>query len=98
MVLELKDAGLSVAEEKPLVVYYKGNILGNYKADIIVEDRVIIELKAQSTLTIADSQQLVNYLSTTGIPYGVLINFGSDFIQFYPKSVEYPQPQWMSKI
>ncbi len=79
--IELKDAGLSVETEVPFDVSYKGHIVGSYKADMIVEQKVVVELKATNTLAPVNEAQLVNYLTASGIDDGVLINFGSEHIQ-----------------
>jgi GxxExxY protein len=76
MFLELKQQGLKVSTEVPFHVTYKGHVLGDFRADIVVEDRVILELKAIEHLNKAHEIQLVNYLMTTGIDVGLLINFG----------------------
>ena len=79
--IELTEAGLSVATEVPFNVSYKGHIVGAYKADMVVEQRVVVELKAINTLVPVNEVQLVNYLTATGIDDGILINFGSERIQ-----------------
>ena len=79
--IELKDAGFSVETEVPFDVSYKGHIVGSYKADMIVEQKVVVELKATNTLAPVNEVQLVNYLTASGIDDGVLINFGSEHIQ-----------------
>ena len=79
--IELTDAGLSVATEVPFTVSYKGHIVGSYKADMIVDGKVIVELKATNSLVPINEAQLVNYLTATGIDDGILINFGSERIQ-----------------
>ena len=79
--IELTEAGLSVETEVHFNVSYKGHIVGSYKADMIVEKKVVVELKAISTLTPVNEVQLVNYLTATGIDDGILINFGSERIQ-----------------
>jgi len=76
LVLELQDMGLKVESQKELEVFYKGISVGKYRSDIIVENKVIIELKAVSQLTKAHEVQLVNYLKTTNIEIGLLVNFG----------------------
>lgn len=78
MMIELADAGLNAQEEVKIEVKYKGQIVGNYCADIIVEDRLIVELKAVKHLSKAFEAQLVNYLTATGIDDGLLINFGTE--------------------
>ena len=74
--LELKASGLVVESQVPLSVTYRDHIVGEYYADLIVEDKVICELKAVEVLKKAHEVQLVNYLVVTGIDVGVLINFG----------------------
>ena len=75
---ELVSMGLKCECEKPLDVYYKGDIVGHFVTDILVEDSVIIELKAVKALKEEHEWQLVNYLTATGIEVGLLINFGHD--------------------
>lgn len=83
--IELESNGLSVEKEIPINVYYNNAIVGEFRADIVVEKRVIIELKAVQHLTTAYEAQLVNYLTATGIEHGILINFGSEKIEIKRK-------------
>ncbi|MBN1391533.1 MAG: GxxExxY protein [Sedimentisphaerales bacterium] len=76
MVLELRKMGLDVAPEKPISVYYDGQVVGEYFADIVVADKVILEIKAVQTTSPAHEAQLVNYLKATKIDVGLLLNFG----------------------
>ena len=76
LMLELKASGLVVESQVPLSVTYRDHIVGEYYADLIVEGKVICELKAVDVLKKAHEVQLVNYLVATGIDVGVLINFG----------------------
>ena len=74
----LEKVGLKVAAQVPLVVRDEdGFVIGNYEADLIVANRVIVELKHVSKLIPQHEAQLINYLCTTGIEHGLLINFGS---------------------
>ena len=57
-------------------VYFEGQIMGDYVADILIEGNVILEIKAVSELTKAHEVQLVNYLKATGVKVGLLVNFG----------------------
>ncbi|MDD5367624.1 MAG: GxxExxY protein [Anaerolineaceae bacterium] len=68
-------------QQVPLPICYKGTSVGNYIADMVVDDKVVVELKAIKTLTDADEAQLINYLKLTGIKVGLLINFGSQSLQ-----------------
>lgn len=77
LLIELREAGLKVEDEVEMPVRYKGHIIGDFRADIVVEGCVIIELKAVAQLLPAHAIQLVNYLSVSGINNGLLINFGS---------------------
>lgn len=76
LLIELKKSGLSAEKEKRIQVYYDDQIVGDYIADIIVEDKVILELKSVKDLHEAHNAQLINYLKATGIEIGLLINFG----------------------
>ena len=76
LMIELKRMGLKVTSEMPIKVYYRNEIVGEYIADIIVEDKVILELKVVKDLAEIHEVQLVNYLKATGIKVGLLINFG----------------------
>ncbi len=77
LIIELKNIGLNVDIEKEIKVNYKGTIIGNFRADIVVEDKVIIEIKAISALNSQHEAQLLNYLKATGIRVGLLVNFGN---------------------
>jgi len=76
LLIELLKAGLRAEKEKKIQVYYDTQLVGDYMVDIIVEDKVILELKSVKELHPAHSAQLVNYLKATGIEVGLLINFG----------------------
>ena len=76
LIIELLKTGLNVEKEKPIKVLYENQIVGDYIADLIVEETVILELKAVKELHAAHEVQLVNYLKATGIEIGLLINFG----------------------
>ena len=83
--VELKLLGFTIQSEVPLDVIYKGHIVGEFRADIVVENSIIIELKAVSQLTVQHELQLVNYLTCTGIDDGILVNFGSEKLQIKRK-------------
>ncbi len=73
---ELVSNGLSCARQKKIDVFYKGKLVGEYYADIITEDKVIIELKAAEAICEEHEFQLINYLKATNIEIGLLLNFG----------------------
>ena len=76
LVHELRKAGLRVAQQFPLKIYYDNIVVGDYIADILVEESVIVELKAVSSLNDAHVAQCLNYLKATGLVLALL--FGSD--------------------
>ena len=92
MVIELRKNGLEFETEKPVTVYYDDIPVGEYRTDIIVDNQVIMELKATQTLSVANELQLVNYLTATGIDNGLLINFGSNSIEIKRKFRIYRKP------
>ena len=76
LVIELKKEGLDVRQQIPIKVHYEGKVIGDYIADLIVEDKVIVEVKAVKRLDRVHETQLVNYLKAVNIEVGLLINFG----------------------
>ena len=76
LLIELLKSGLQAEKEKRIKVYYNDHLVGEYAADIIVENKVILELKSVKDLHPAHSAQLINYLKATGIEIGLLVNFG----------------------
>ena len=74
--IELRKAGLKVYAQQPIDVYYDNEVVGEYYADIIVDNKIIIELKAIEALKEVHGNQLVNYLKATDIEIGLLLNFG----------------------
>ncbi|MCD8387970.1 MAG: GxxExxY protein [Bacteroidales bacterium] len=78
LMIELADHGISAQSQVKLPVFYKGHKVGNYRADIIVDGRVIIEMKACDATITAHKVQLVNYLKITGIDEGIILNYGEN--------------------
>lgn len=74
--IELCKSGLTVKQQNPISVYYGDEIIGDFVVDLLVEDRLIIEVKAITKLNKQHEVQLVNYLTATGVNTGLLINFG----------------------
>lgn len=74
---ELTLAGVRVERQKALDVTYKGRVVGRYVADILVEDRLLLELKAVSRLVPEHKAQVINYLKAIGVNVALLINFGT---------------------
>jgi GxxExxY protein len=81
LLIELREAGLTAESQVPLDVHYHGQLVGNFFADIIVDNSVILELKAIEKLAKVHEVQLVNYLVATGKPVGLLINFGPSEVE-----------------
>ena len=72
----LLDEGLKCETEKPIKVYFDGRVVGDYRADILVENCIILELKATEEFNTSFDSQLINYLKATDIEVGYVLNFG----------------------
>ena len=81
LVHELRSAGLNAEPQTPIPVRYKGAVVGDYFADILVERAVVCEIKASGDLATAHQAQLLHYLKATGIEVGLLLNFGRPSVQ-----------------
>ena len=75
LLIELKNRGLKTERQVPITVSYKDNVVGEYLADLLVEDKVIVELKTVENLDKNHEAQLLNYLKATGLHVGLLVNF-----------------------
>ena len=78
LLIELKKMGFHCLSEYPIKVHYDGTEVGNYFADIIVDESVVIEIKAKEVLHEDHEYQLINYLKATEIEVGLLLNFGKN--------------------
>ena len=76
LAIELRESGLRVEQQHPIKVFYNNNLVGEFVADLLVEDRVIVEIKAAKTLDDFHSAQCMNYLKATGLKVCLLVNFG----------------------
>jgi len=85
LVFELKKHGLEVTQQVAIQVHYEGQPVGDYFADLLVEDKVVVELKAVEEIIKAHENQLVNYLKATNLEVGLILNFG-------------PEPKFKRKI
>ncbi len=83
--IELSKTGLLVEQQIPINVFYEGEIVGEYFADLLVDDKVIVELKSSANLNPQHEAQLIKYLKATNIEIGLLLNFG-------------PEPKFIRKI
>ncbi len=75
LMFELPNRGLKAKNQVPIKVKYKGNEVGEYFADIVVEDQIILEIKTVDSLQKIHEAQLLNYLKATGFKVGILVNF-----------------------
>lgn len=82
IVIVLRQKGMKVEVEKPIMVMFRGQFVGQFYADLFVDDKVIVELKAVSALAPEHSAQVINYLKATGIEVGLLVNVGRPKIEF----------------
>lgn len=82
MQVELELRGLNTEIEKDIQVQYKKQIVGNYRADILVNNCVLVELKVAPMIDIRDEAQLLNTLKAMGIKVGLLLNFGKDKVEY----------------
>ena len=89
LLIELNKQGIPVRSQEPIKVYYNDQIVGDFYADILVENQLIIELKSVAQLNAAHEVQLVNYLQATGIEDGLLINFSADKVEVKRKYATY---------
>lgn len=79
--LELEKNGILYKEQVPVEVFYKGCGVGSFRLDLIVDDKIIVEIKAVNELNDLFRQQLLSYLKATGYQLGILINFGNTKVQ-----------------
>ncbi len=77
MMIEFKREGILAVSQSPIKVFYDGEVIGEYYADILVDNKVIVEIKAAKRLVEENEAQLLNYLKATDIEVGLLLNFGT---------------------
>ncbi|MBI5184809.1 MAG: GxxExxY protein [Nitrospinae bacterium] len=82
LLLALKDKDLKAQAQFPISVKFRGAVVGEFYADILVENMVIIEIKAIKKLAPEHQAQLINYLKATGIEVGLLVNFGNPKLEY----------------
>lgn len=82
LLIALREKGLEAESQVPISVQYRGKCVGEYFADIVVNREVILEIKAVSELRPEHVAQILNYLRATGMPLGLLINFGKARMQY----------------
>lgn len=89
---ELTTAGIPFQSQALLEVKYKGKSAGTFIADLIVEEKLLLELKAVEGIATAHEVQLVNYLNATGLDLGLVLNFGATKLQIKRKFRKYMRP------
>ncbi len=82
MLVALAGAGLKARSQEPIEVYFRRRPVGEFFADIVVEEKVIVELKAVRTLISVHEAQVINYLKATGMEVGLLMNFGNPKLEY----------------
>ena len=82
LLLALRQKGLSAVSQHPITVRFRGQSVGDFFADLLVENKVIVELKAVKAITPEHQAQAINYLNATGIEVGLLINFGNQKLEY----------------
>ena len=85
LIWELQKLGLKIDAQRPITVRYDGQVVGVFTADLLVNESLILELKANQLLAKAHEVQLVNYLAATGIDEGLLLNFGAEKLEYKRK-------------
>lgn len=85
LIWELQKLGLKIDAQRPITVRYDGQVVGLFTADLLVNESLILELKANQLLAKAHEVQLVNYLVATGIDEGLLLNFGAEKLEYKRK-------------
>lgn len=85
LTIALNESGLKAERQVPISVRFRGHCVGEYRADLVVEDLLTLEIKAQAALSPINEAQLLNYLKATGMQVGLLLNFG-------------PKPQFKRRI
>lgn len=85
LAIELRKLGIPFQRQTPVQVWYDGEIVGDFDADMLVDGRLMVELKSTRTLAVAHEVQLVNYLTATRIDDGLLLNFGPEKVEIKRK-------------
>jgi GxxExxY protein len=91
LLLALRQKGLAAVAQSPAHVMFRGECVGEFYADILVEEKVIVELKAVKAIAPEHQAQIINYLNATGIEVGLLINFGNPKLEYkrFTRSKDY---------
>ena len=82
MMVLLRREGIHAKQQAPITVYFDGEVVGDYYADILVEDKIILELKAIEKIIDVHRAQTLNYLKATGLHLAILLNFGKEGLKY----------------
>jgi len=80
--IALTESGLAVERQKPIEVRFRSQVVGDFYADLLVEGKILVELKAVKAIAPEHQAQIINYLTATGISVGLLINFGNPRLEY----------------
>jgi len=83
LLLALAQKGIKVEAQKPIALLFRGKNVGQFYADLLVDDKVIVELKAVKSILPEHKAQVINYLKATGIEVGLLVNFGIPKLEYH---------------
>ncbi len=78
----LDDVGIAYETQKPINIFFREKLIGNYFADLVVENKIIVELKSAKQIAAEHEAQILNYLTATGIRLGLIINFSPDQLDY----------------
>ncbi len=81
LIIEFKHHGIAYETEKPIKVRYKSTLVKNYKLDLVVENKIILEIKAVTKLNPAFKSQIISYLKAAQLDLGLLVNFGKERLE-----------------
>jgi len=81
LMILLKNAGINAEQQISIPVYFQEKTVGDFVADIIVEDKIILELKSVERIVNVHRSQVLNYLKATGVKLGILVNFGKEKLE-----------------
>jgi GxxExxY protein len=82
LMLLFKNAGIRAEQQKTVSVLFRGEVVGDYCADIVVEDKILLELKSAELVVNSHRSQIMNYLKATGLRLGILLNFGRKKLEY----------------
>ena len=82
IIVKLRKAGLKAIQQEPIKVHFEGEIVGDYFADILIEDKIILEIKCIEKITNVHRAQVINYLKATGLRLGIIVNFAKPKLEY----------------